>query len=253
MVLRIAFHIRCLPIRQEILDMSQIAVAFRGIRPPLFHPDLIAIAPQMALPWFCALLSAAIPLVSDLCGVDVQWFQVYSSQAFSNFLGVVSVNDFWFPRWLQELCVSFFLLPEKILFYMCMIVSTVLPRLALPQRIDDCCETHNFHRELCDRLLTNHQKFSARCMAEPVRFLRKELLRCRGHGNPQDQHVDVDLKHVVVWLMTKLSSYAWVDFIKAVDAVRGYFHTAVRLSCTNGILCRFPALKLEFTSDCLTC
>ena len=78
-------------------------------------------------------------------------------------------------------------------------------------------------------------------------------LRCGGHGYPPDHHVDVDLKHVVVWLLTTLSSYAWVEFLKVVDAVRGYFHFVVRLSCTNGILCRFPALMLEFTSDCLTC
>ena len=43
---------------------------------------------------------SAIPFVSDLCGVDVQWFQERSSQAFQ---GIVSVNDFRLPIWLQEL------------------------------------------------------------------------------------------------------------------------------------------------------
>ena len=49
---------------------------------------------------------SAIPCVSDLCGVDVQWFQDNSSQDFAKFKGIVSVNDFWksqFPHLLQEL------------------------------------------------------------------------------------------------------------------------------------------------------
>ena len=46
--------IRCLPIRQEILNISQIAAAFHGIRPPtISHPDQIATVPQMSLPQFC--------------------------------------------------------------------------------------------------------------------------------------------------------------------------------------------------------
>ena len=46
---------------------------------------------------------SAIPFVCDLCGVDVQWFQERSSQAFAKFQRIVSVNDFRLPFWLQEL------------------------------------------------------------------------------------------------------------------------------------------------------
>ena len=37
---------KCLPIRAEILIVLQIAIPFRGIRSPLFHPDLITTIPQ---------------------------------------------------------------------------------------------------------------------------------------------------------------------------------------------------------------
>ena len=40
---------------------------------------------------------------SERCGVDLQWFQDNSSQALPNSREFVSVNDFWFPRRLQEL------------------------------------------------------------------------------------------------------------------------------------------------------
>ena len=45
---------------------------------------------------------SAIPLVSDLCDVDVQWFQERSTQALPN-SEELSVNDFRFPIWLREL------------------------------------------------------------------------------------------------------------------------------------------------------
>ena len=63
------------------------------------------------------------------------------------------MNDCWFPRRLQELLQDLFALPEKFLFYMGMIVSTVLPGLVPLQRMDDCAEIHILHRELCDPLL----------------------------------------------------------------------------------------------------
>ena len=39
--------IRCLPIKQDILNISQIAVTLHGIRQPFFHLDLIATIQQM--------------------------------------------------------------------------------------------------------------------------------------------------------------------------------------------------------------
>ena len=38
-------------------------------------------------------------------------------------------------------------------------VSTVLPSLVPPQRIDDCVEIHNLRWELCDPQVLNHQMF----------------------------------------------------------------------------------------------
>ena len=46
---------------------------------------------------------SAIPFVSDLCGVDVQWFQERSSQALPKSKEWSCVNDFRLPFWLQEL------------------------------------------------------------------------------------------------------------------------------------------------------
>ena len=45
-----------LPIRKEVLNVSQIGVAFHGICPPIFHPDLIATIRQRCLLLLCALL-----------------------------------------------------------------------------------------------------------------------------------------------------------------------------------------------------
>ena len=53
--------------------------------------------------WTLRTALSAIPFVSDLCDVDVQWFQESSSQDFAKFQRIVSVNDFWFPRRLQVL------------------------------------------------------------------------------------------------------------------------------------------------------
>ena len=74
---------RCLPTRQVVLNVSQIAATFRGIRPPFFVrtwlqqyrrcPSLIL---RTAL--------SAIPLVSDLSGVDEEWFQDNSSHDLPN-------------------------------------------------------------------------------------------------------------------------------------------------------------------------
>ena len=73
-----------LPIRQQICDVSQIGVTFHGICPPTlsFRPDCNNTAEVPSFSLRTAL--SAIPLVSDRCGVDVQWFHERSSQAFPN-------------------------------------------------------------------------------------------------------------------------------------------------------------------------
>ena len=40
-----------------------------------------------------------------------------------------------------------------------------------------------------------------------ILFKMYHCLHCRGHKYYPDDHVDVDLFHVVVWWTTKLSSY----------------------------------------------
>ena len=132
--------IRCLPIRQEILNVSQIAVGFHGIRPPFFVQTWLqqtADVPSLIL----RTALSAIPLVPDLCGVDVHWFQEKSSLDLPNSRNCQC-------KWLlvsssaPRTFVSSFAFPGKCLFYMGMIVSTVLPSLVPLQRIDDCFEIH---------------------------------------------------------------------------------------------------------------
>ena len=91
------------PIRQKILNVSQIATAFHveSAHQLSSRPDCNNTAEVPSFTLRTAL--SAIPLVSDLCGVDVQWFQERSSQNFSEFQGIVSVNDYWLPLGLQEL------------------------------------------------------------------------------------------------------------------------------------------------------
>ena len=65
-----------------------------------FRPDCnhTAEVPSLTL---CTPLSA-IPFVSDLWGVDVQWFQeIFTS--FAEFQGIISVNNCTLPIGLQEL------------------------------------------------------------------------------------------------------------------------------------------------------
>ena len=72
-----------LPIRQEILNVSQIGTAFHESAHQLsFRPDCNNTADVPTFTLRTAL--SAIPFVSDLCGVDVQWFQERSSQALPN-------------------------------------------------------------------------------------------------------------------------------------------------------------------------
>ena len=52
--------------------------------PSIRYPDRTAIAPQMSHSFTLRTALSAIPSVSDLCGVDVQWFQGNSSQDLPN-------------------------------------------------------------------------------------------------------------------------------------------------------------------------
>ena len=76
---------------------------FHGICPPTYIQTWMKQYSRGALFYSAHCSSSAITFVSDLCGVDVQWFQERSSQALPNSQGIVSVNDFRLPVGLQEL------------------------------------------------------------------------------------------------------------------------------------------------------
>ena len=65
---------------------------------------------------------------------------------FAKLQGSVSVNDFWFPRWLQELLQAPHQFPEKFLFHTDTMASIEWPSPAprLHMRLD-CFEIHNLH------------------------------------------------------------------------------------------------------------
>ena len=112
----------CLPIRQEILNVSQIAVTFQESAHHFSsRPDCNSTADVPSLILRTAL--SAITFVSDLCGVDVQWCQDHSSQDLPNS---------------KELSLaSSFLFPAKLSFYIGRIVSSASsarsPRYLRPQ------------------------------------------------------------------------------------------------------------------------
>ena len=122
---------------------------------------------------------SAIPFVSDLCGVDVQWFQDNSSQDLPNSEEFVSVNDFELPRRHQEIhgtSLSSSGSPEKFLFYSGRIVPIELPYLAPQQRIDDCYViSHPSLRTLWSAFITS-PKFSAWGTPVPSRLLQEALV-----------------------------------------------------------------------------
>ena len=72
-----------LSIRQEILNVSHVGIAFHGICPPFFIQTWLQ--QYRRCPFFhSAYCPLSNPIVSDLCGVDVQWFQKRSSQSLPN-------------------------------------------------------------------------------------------------------------------------------------------------------------------------
>ena len=67
----------------------------------IFRPDCNSSADVPSFTLRTAL--SAIPFVSGMCGVDVQWFQDNFLARRARFQQIVSVNDCWFPRRLQAL------------------------------------------------------------------------------------------------------------------------------------------------------
>ena len=109
----------------------------------------------------CPFLSSACcslnnPFISELCGVDLQWFQEKCNK-----LCQIPKNSQC--KWLlaswsaPRTYASSLAFPEKLPFYMGKIVSTEEPNLVPPQRIDDYVETHILRCRLCDLQFFNHQ------------------------------------------------------------------------------------------------
>ena len=101
---------------------------------------------------------SAIPFVSDLCGVDVQWFQERSSQDLPNSkeLSVYMTWGFLFgsKNFCKLLCVSwevFVLHGYDWIHWVAKSCTTTAYRWY--------CVIHFLHWELCDPQLLNHQNF----------------------------------------------------------------------------------------------
>ena len=94
--------IRCLPIRQDILNISQIAGTFHGIRPPLFIQTWLQQYSRGAF-----LYSACCSVTNPICFWTVRGRRtMILRQTFTDFAklqGIGSVNVFSFPSQLQEL------------------------------------------------------------------------------------------------------------------------------------------------------
>ena len=115
---------------------------------------------------------SAIPLVSDRCGVDVQWFQERSSQALPNSKELSVKMTFGFLSGSRNF--------RKLLWVSCEILFLnghgsieqldPAPRL----RIDDRFETRNCRLGLCG--LIKSPKLSARGTASPLRLLHGALV-----------------------------------------------------------------------------
>ena len=157
--------------RQEILNISQIIVIFPWNPPTIRYPDLIATAPQTSLLSLYALHFWKSHLFPDLCGVDVQWFQDTASQDLPNSC-----------KWLlasssaPATSVSSSWSPGKFLFCTGRTVTTGLPSLVPPRRIDDWCVIHFLHWELCDPQSLNHQNFPLWARLYQHVFCKKPLL-----------------------------------------------------------------------------
>ena len=79
MVLRIVFH-GDFPVCQEVLDISQIVIAFHRICPPFFHPILIEAKQLKYNSSTLRTALSAMQFVSDRWGVDVLLLHDNSSQ-----------------------------------------------------------------------------------------------------------------------------------------------------------------------------
>ena len=143
------------PIRYEILNVSQIGIAFHRICTPIsFRLDCNNTAEVLS---FTAL--SAIPCVSDLCGV------LTYNDSRKDLHKLCQIPRTCQCKWLSvsylapRTFASSFVFPEKFLFCTDALGSIEWPSPAPWLHIDDCFEIHNLHWEPCDLLSSSHQKF----------------------------------------------------------------------------------------------
>ena len=129
-----------LPIRQEVLNVSQIGVAFHGIWKPFFI--------QTWLQQYCR-------RTFFHCWRTVIPGMIFTS--FAKLQRIVSAKDFRLPMRFQELLQALLCFFEKFLSCTDTTGSSEWRNPAPRLHIDDCFEIHNLHWELCDRLQSNHQ------------------------------------------------------------------------------------------------
>ena len=117
---------------------------------------------------------SAIPLVSDRCGVDVQWYQERSSQALPNSKELSVKMTLGFLSGSRKFCKLLWVSCE-VLFCTDMLGSIEWLSPAPPLQIGDFFEIHNCHWEPCD-LLLSISKISARGTSPPLQLLHGALV-----------------------------------------------------------------------------
>ena len=109
--------------------------------PTIRYPDQTALVPQMSLLSLYALLFLQAHLFLICVALTYNASRRFLRKT-AKFQGIVSVNDFGFPRRFQELHQGS---PEKFLFCTGRTVTTGLPSLVPPRHIDDCSAIHFLH------------------------------------------------------------------------------------------------------------
>ena len=146
-----------LPIRQEVLNVSQISIEFHGICAPIFIKTWLQQYGRGAF-FYSAHCSFSNPICvwSVWCRRTMIPGKIFTG--FAKFQRFVSVNDFRLPIWLQELLQA----PLCLLRGFCFARIRLDP-LGGQVLHHDCISMivsrFNFHWELCDLLLSNHQNF----------------------------------------------------------------------------------------------
>ena len=155
-----------LPIREEILNVSQIGVAFHGICPQFFQTCLQQYGRGAFLHSAHCSFSNPICFWSAWCRRAMIPWKIFSG--FAKFKRIVSVNDFRFPIWLQELLQA----------PLCFLRSFCLGRIWLDPLGGQVLH-HDCISMIVSRFTTftiKSPKFSARGTAPPMGHMHGALL-----------------------------------------------------------------------------